>query len=216
MALINKIYVFVATEDSDYSTEVSSHPVEDGEDLTDHVKSNMKSLKLTGEIVGKNYKNTVKKLNKLRSNGKKVRYIGNTILNDGVITSFNTSSSADIKGGLSFSMEIKKIRVAKSPYKKKQKKGSGKTSDSGEKQVVKKSTKTRKYHKIKKGDTLWDLCLKDNAKYAKYRVYKKDNAKEKKWLYENNPKCFHETVGDNGKKMKLPIVGKKLWVGNAS
>ena len=55
MALINDIYIFVESEDVARETSISSHPVEEGIDLTDHVRQSPLVLSLSGELVGSDY-----------------------------------------------------------------------------------------------------------------------------------------------------------------
>lgn len=70
------------------------------------------------------------------------------------------------------------------------------TTNAGTQQVE--SNKTAVYHKVKKGDTLWNLCTK------KYKSLNKTC----KWVWKNNPHAF-----SNPKKMNTLQVGKKLLMG---
>ncbi len=166
MALLNNYYIFVQDESKKRGVEVSQHPVEKGLDVTDNVKRNAKVISITGEIVGNNAKSILDKIEALHDNGKLVKYVGQNILSNALITSFDTDHPNTIYGGCAFTMEITEVRIAKSPLVVK------KTSTT--KQVTKKTTTTtakktttRKYT-VKRGDTLWAIAKKYYGNGAKY------------------------------------------------
>ena len=132
MALINDYYVFVETEDLRRGVTISEHPVENGLNITDNVKRDPITISISGEIVGKNASKVVDKLTALHHAGKYVKYIGRNILSKALITSFETSHPNTISGGCSFTMEIKEVRIAKSPRVAKK--------NTVQKQVTKKAT----------------------------------------------------------------------------
>lgn len=171
MALINDYYVFVQDEDVQRGIRASEHPVETGLSLTDSVRREPVVIKIKGEIVGADASTTLSKIETLHQKGKYVKYIGRNVLNNAIITSFNTSHPNTIQGGCSFDMEIKEIRVAKSA-------ATGKSKKAGTKQTTKKSKKPKVY-KVKKGDTLWKIATKYYGK-GKYqtKIAKKNKLKK--------------------------------------
>ena len=115
-------------------------------------------------------------------NGKFVKYVGRNILSNALITDFNTSHPNKIYGGCSFTMEIKEVRIAKSPLVVK--------AATSTKQVTSKNTtakkSTSKTYKVKKGDTLWAIAKKYYGSGAKYpKIY---NANKK---LIKNPNLIH-------------------------
>lgn len=169
MALLNNYYIFVQDEDVKRGISISEHPVEDGLRLTDNVQREPITISIKGQIVGKNAKKNLKKIQDLHHKGKYVKYVGQNILNKAIIISFDTSHPNTILGGCSFTMDIREIRVAKSPLVGKNK--NKKKTTSGKKQVTKKSkknTKTKTY-KVKRGDTLWDISKKYYGSGTKYK-----------------------------------------------
>lgn len=165
MALINNYYVFVIDEDVKRGVSVSEHPVESGLNITDNVKREPITISINGEIVGKNATSVLANIEALHHKGRYVKYVGRNILSKAIITSFDTSHPNTIYGGCAFSMEIREIRVAKSPLVTK------KTTI--QKQVkkntpTKKKVSTDKKYVVKKGDTLWAIAKKYYGSGAQY------------------------------------------------
>ena len=170
MALLNEHYIFIIDEDLKRGVTVSQHPVEKGLGVTDNVKREPKVISLKGEIVGTDAKKKLDKIEALHQQGKLVKYIGQNILSNALITDFDTSHPNTIYGGCSFTMELTEIRIAKSPLVVK------KTTT--KKQVTTKSTKTsktttkttNKKYTVKRGDTLWAIAKKYYGSGAKYTL----------------------------------------------
>lgn len=114
MALINGIYVFVQDENVDYGLEITSHPVEKGINISDHARRQPYTIKLTGEIVGADAANKRSQIEQLLNGAAVITYQGRNVKTNGIIESFSTGHPNTIKGGCSFEMTIKEIRVAKS------------------------------------------------------------------------------------------------------
>lgn len=178
MALLNEHYIFVIDEDVKRGVSISEHPVESGLDITDNVKRNPKVISLSGQIVGKNATQIRDKIEALHQKGQFVKYVGQNILSKALITEFDTSHPNTIYGGCAFSMEIKEIRIAKSPLVVKK--------AVVQKQVTKTTTSTQqketvRTYKVKKGDTLWALAKKFYGAGAKYpTIYNANKDKIKK------------------------------------
>lgn len=170
MALLNEHYIFVIDEDVKRGVSISEHPVESGLDITDNVKRNPKVISLSGQIVGKNASQIRDKIEALHQKGQFVKYVGQNILSKALITEFDTSHPNTIYGGCAFSMEIKEIRIAKSPLVVKK--------AVVQKQITQNTTSTQKAtsaqkaatktHTVKRGDTLWALAKKYYGSGAKY------------------------------------------------
>lgn len=166
MALINSIYLFVEAETINRDTQISSHPVEEGIDLTDLVKRSPISLSLSGEIVGADYANTVLLFDTMQKNGELVDYMGINMLSKALITSFSTEHVAEICHGCKFSMELKEIRIAASPYTE----GSGNVGvQQVEENTPPEEAPVRTYT-VQSGDTLWRLAQSYYGSGAQFPV----------------------------------------------
>lgn len=152
MAFINDSYLFVISEDVSRNIEVSNHPVEEGLDLTDCVRQSPLILSLTGEIVGDDYEDVVSELERLQKSGELVEYIGVNALSDALVTRFNTTHTGGIRGGCEFTMELKEVRIASSPFAA----GSG---NSGTQQVEESASESStRTHTVRQGECLWKIA----------------------------------------------------------
>ncbi len=152
MALINDIYVFVSSEDVSREVTASNHPVEEGIDLTDHVRRSPLILSLTGELVGAGYEDDIAQLERLQAGGELVEYTGVNVLSSALLTRFTTTHDGTIRGGCQFTAELKEIRIAASPFTA----GSGNSAAQQIEEVPVPAAQNppAKTHTVKSGDTL--------------------------------------------------------------
>lgn len=161
MATINGLYVFIETEDYSNSVSVTEHAVEEGLSLSDNVQKSATTLSLKGSIVGANADSTIAQLERMQAQGTLVSYSGVTSFGNCVITSFSKGVSNASYGGYTFTIELKQVRIASSPYTAPVSTDKGftkPTTSAGTQQKTKKSTETWVYHTVKKGDTVWALA----------------------------------------------------------
>lgn len=217
MALINGFYVFVEDESLDYDMEVTSHPVEDGIEITDHIRRKAVSISLSGKIV--NYSDTVAynddrikevkavqvldAIRQLQRSGELITYVGRNVQNNLQIHSFSTSHPNTVWGGCEFDMTLKELRVAKPAYT--EVKEEVKSVASGGTQQVEKGENEEVFHTVKKGDCIWNLVTKDykTLKPTFPTVMEKCN-----WVMSKNPDAFSRK-GD----FRTLQIGKKLLIG---
>lgn len=119
MATINNIPVLVETEDFSRESDIPQHPVEKGLPLTDTVKSNPKTLSVSGKIANTDKyktKDIISKIESLRTSGSLIKYVGRETAGNFLIRSFKTQKSNKNWGGADFDMELVEVRIAKSAY----------------------------------------------------------------------------------------------------
>lgn len=129
-------------------------------------------------------------ITKLHQSGAKVKYKGRYELDNAIITSFDTRHTSELKDGCFFTMELKEIRIAKKAYKSKTK---GKS-----KQVTDNKGSKKRYHKVKKGETLHKIAKK--YKTTVKAIYK-----------ANKKKIDKRNKGKNVSKYKI-YKGQKLLI----
>lgn len=113
MPYIKDVYIDVITNvSSNESSSTTDHALEDGEQITDHVKSDPITISINGVILD-DTEQKVLKLREYREKGEIIDYDYMTSLKMMVITSFNRDYSSEIKDGYAFTMTLKQIQVGK-------------------------------------------------------------------------------------------------------
>lgn len=113
MPYIKEVYIDVITNvSSNESSSTTDHALEDGEQITDHVKSDPITISINGVILD-DTEQKVLKLREYREKGEIIDYDYMTSLKMMVITSFNRDYSSEIKDGYAFTMTLKQIQVGK-------------------------------------------------------------------------------------------------------
>lgn len=120
MAYLNNQYIFVETDNITDDVESTSHPVEQGIDVTDTIIKKPVSISLNGKIVDHgNVKATtiLAKIKKMKNSGSVIKYRNANVTADNMqIQSFHYQQSADVYGGFVYDMELKEVRFAKNSY----------------------------------------------------------------------------------------------------
>ena len=212
MALINNLYIHVTSESVSYGSEISSHPIETGGEITDHMQKKSFELSISGKIVNVNDKkasNILSELKTLQAKGSLITYVGRNILYNMQISSFSTSHPNTVWGGCEFSMTLKEVKIAKPAYV-------SPTEETGVQnagtQKVEVGNENKVYHTVKKGDTCWSLVYKnykDLVFYDDGEPIPNQSIKDKcNEIMAQNPHAFSRK-GDFG----TLIIGAKIFVG---
>ena len=112
MASINGIPIYVISEERQYENETTDHPVEDGQDITDHVINLPIVFRIEGEYTGPDAGQIDAQLRELRK-GRFVKYVGRALMYNAVIESYSSNVDSSIANGFRFSMTLKNVRIAK-------------------------------------------------------------------------------------------------------
>ncbi|NKI23250.1 LysM peptidoglycan-binding domain-containing protein [Paenibacillus dendritiformis] len=106
------------SEEPEYSVQVSSHNIEKGGMVTDHVQRETMSLHLEGLLIGPQASNYRHRLVTAMNEGKLLQYSGRNMLLNCVITSLRTTHDNSIANGMSFAMTLKQVNLVKIAYDK--------------------------------------------------------------------------------------------------
>lgn len=123
MATLNGLYVFVESEDVTRSIESTSHPTEQGLDITASIRNQPIEISLTGRIVNNEQYSaatTKSKIQELMKAGSLITYVGRTTASNMQIQSFDSTHNNKTWGGFEYSMTLKQVRIAKPSYVAKQ------------------------------------------------------------------------------------------------
>ncbi|OMF28302.1 phage baseplate protein [Paenibacillus sp. FSL H8-0259] len=115
MALIDGKYITVEEESPDFPVVATEQPVEKGISLVDHVQAQARTISLSGVISGPDAAKTRAYLITAKDKGQIVKYVGRNAFT-GIITGFSTPTSYKTADGMTFTMELREIRIATSSY----------------------------------------------------------------------------------------------------
>lgn len=115
MALIDGKYITVQSESPDFPVTATEQPVEKGINLVDHVQAQARTLSLSGVISGPNAAKTRAYLITAKDKGQIVKYVGRNAFT-GIITGLSTPTDYTTADGMTFTMELREIRISTSSY----------------------------------------------------------------------------------------------------
>lgn len=163
MALINDIYFFVSKENVKNTYQYTDNRVEKGLPLADHVEQKPVSFTINGMLLDTDTMTAYEQYTKLRNwarKGEIVKYVGRNILNM-AITDISKDSDYKVSNGASISIGMKEIRIGTT------KKASAKSSKQ------KKGSNAKKYHTVRKGETLSYIAKKYGTTAKKLKTKNK-------------------------------------------
>lgn len=171
MAKLGTMTLFVERERYNESVNATSYPVEKGVAFTDHVQSNPTTLSLQVFMQGSRATDDLATLRNQMKSGVILKYVGRQTASNVIILSLDHPHDASIRDGFMVTMELREVRITKSPWvkaPKKQKPTRKPTDTTGKKKPVAKKarTSTARYHIIKAGDTYWALARKYGSRVS--------------------------------------------------
>lgn len=99
-------------EEVSKGADVTDRPVENGEDISDHMKSKPYSVRLSGTMVN-DAEGKISTLEKMMADAELVEYIGKRKLKDMVITSFSTKQNKQVSNGYDWDISLQSVKIAK-------------------------------------------------------------------------------------------------------
>ncbi|MFS7000435.1 phage baseplate protein [Carnobacterium maltaromaticum] len=154
MAKLDGIYIVNETDTATYAVTVTEYPVEEGMPINDAVIKVQDSFSVSGFIISSSSENELNSLKIKMEKGSIVKYVGRMIASDVLITDITTSYAKEVGNGVGVTINLKRIRIPKSPWVKK----ITTPSNSGNKPVV--STNNMLFHLVRAGDTYWGVSQK--------------------------------------------------------
>lgn len=236
MAIINGIYVFVEDEELTHDAESTSHPVETGIDVTDHVKVNPIVLNLSGKIVSyverrqcpvcgaainpssanyicptcksKLFNLAVHKASDILAELKLLQKNGSVI----TYTGRNTAANLQIQG---FSTSHPytnaggcdfSMTLKEVRFAKSAFDATENTTNNTGTQQIEKGEGSEVYHDVKSGDCIWNLVI--TGPYKNLDPKYSAPAEKCKWVVSQNPSAFSQK-----EDFRTLQAGKKILVG---
>lgn len=178
MAKLGNITLFVESEKFSDSVNATSYPVEKGVAFTDHVQRNPSTLSLQVFMQGSRASKNLATLRAQMNKGTILKYVGRETASNVIILSLDHPRDASIKNGFMLDIQLREVRITKSPWVKAQKKqkATRKPADAtGKKKPVSKKARpsTARYHIVKVGDTYWALSRKYGTSIQQLRNFNK-------------------------------------------
>ena len=102
----------VVDENPIMSSEVTDHPVEQGENVADHARENPYVVRLSGSIVDESPEK-IETLRSYVSERKLIKYIGRNIFSDVLLMNLDTKHNADNATGFNYNIQLKHVRVSR-------------------------------------------------------------------------------------------------------
>lgn len=102
----------VVDENPNMTADVTNKAVEKGQDISDHMKQNPYTLKISGSIV----KESAEKLELLRSyqrDAKLIKYVGRGVYTDVVLLSIDTKHNSNNATGFDYDLSLQHVRIAR-------------------------------------------------------------------------------------------------------
>jgi hypothetical protein len=115
MATLDGYSITVETESPGFKVEITSQPIERGTDVTDHVQPKLRTMDLSGRVVGPSAAEIHAYLIRSMESGKIVKYTGRTQFS-GLIASFSAPRDYKIADGFTFSLSLIEVKFATSSY----------------------------------------------------------------------------------------------------
>lgn len=99
------------TEEVSKKANVTKRPIEKGEDIADHMKTNPYEIRLSGMMVN-DADNKIATIEQMQKNAELLGYIGKRRIDDVVIVSFSTKQNKKIMDGYDWDLSLQSVKIA--------------------------------------------------------------------------------------------------------
>lgn len=114
MAKLGAHYIHVTSEDNDFPVDITTQPVEKGNDVTDHVQPKPRTLSISGSVV-ENAAKIQQFIVKAKDSGQIVKFTGRTTFT-GLISGFQPKRTYKNASGFEFTLTMTEVKIAQSSY----------------------------------------------------------------------------------------------------
>ncbi|MBG9783589.1 phage baseplate protein [Shouchella lehensis] len=164
MTMLGRVKLVIERESDGLDLDVTSFPVEKGSPLTDHVRKNPETMTISGFLLGPNAVSDYNWL--VNQRGKQITYTGRKVFKNVLISNISRDVG-EYQNGFSITVELKEVRIAKTPFVKKAVKNNGNKQKSNTKKD------TKKYHVMKWGQTYSHLRMWYGTSLNQLRAWNK-------------------------------------------
>lgn len=95
------------------NSRITFFPVEDGQDIADHVSLEPDALPITGVVAGEDAAQKVNILRLFRNRKELLTYVGRNIFANGVIETLTTYHNANTRDGFEFEITLRRVRLSR-------------------------------------------------------------------------------------------------------
>ena len=103
----------VTSESVEMSNRITFFPVEDGQDVADHVSLEPDSLPISGVVTGEDAAQRLNTLRLFRNRKEILTFVGRNVFSNVVIETLTTRHNARTRNGLEFDMTLRRVRISR-------------------------------------------------------------------------------------------------------
>lgn len=107
-------FTVIEDENPTDSVEITDNPVENGQDVSDHVKQEASIINIQGQMIGDDAADKLRMLREHMNNGELLTYVGRNIYSNMAIKNINRNHGVQIRNGFAFNITLKQVRIANS------------------------------------------------------------------------------------------------------
>lgn len=105
-------FTVIEDENPTDSVEITDNSVEDGQNVSDHVKQQASVISLQGYMTGDDASDKLRKLKTYMNKGEILTYVGRNLYSNMLIENIDRNHGVQIKNGFAFNITLKQIRIS--------------------------------------------------------------------------------------------------------